>query len=126
MLYGALFVISYLSHSLIDFSLVSVLFLADIPFEGVDYLVYAFANLTVDSHCYLNDPWADTDKPMPSNCEAGGPLQTWSDSPKGNIGQLNCLRKKHPSLKVILSVGGPSFFFSAVLFILLFLCELPF
>ncbi|WP_275157361.1 glycosyl hydrolase family 18 protein [Citrobacter koseri] len=47
----------------------------------------------------IHDPWAALQKP-----QAG--VSNWDDPYKGNFGQLMALKKAHPDLKILPSVGG--------------------
>ncbi|WP_256937659.1 glycosyl hydrolase family 18 protein, partial [Enterobacter chuandaensis] len=47
----------------------------------------------------IHDPWAAIQKP-----QAG--VSNWDDPYKGNFGQLMALKKAHPDLKVLPSIGG--------------------
>ncbi|MBW9427771.1 glycosyl hydrolase family 18 protein [Enterobacter kobei] len=47
----------------------------------------------------IHDPWAALQKP-----QAG--VSNWDDPYKGNFGQLMALKKAHPDLKVLPSIGG--------------------
>ncbi|HFK5771215.1 glycosyl hydrolase family 18 protein [Enterobacter ludwigii] len=47
----------------------------------------------------IHDPWAALQKP-----QAG--VTNWDDPYKGNFGQLMALKKAHPDLKVLPSIGG--------------------
>ncbi len=64
----------------------------------VTHINYAFANIK-DGVIALGDPWADTDRPSPGDCE--------DDScKKGNFNQLNILKSLYPHLQTLISVGG--------------------
>jgi chitinase len=71
---------------------------ADIDASKVTHINYAFANIK-DGEIALGDPWADIDKPFPGDCETAGCL-------KGNFNQLLKLKKAHPLLQTLISVGG--------------------
>ena len=71
---------------------------SQIPAERLTHINYAFANVSPKGECVLGDPWADAQKTYP------GDKQT--DSVKGNFKQLLQLKRKHPHLKTLISVGG--------------------
>lgn len=52
-----------------------------------------------DFQVAIHDPWAALQKP-----QAG--VSAWDDPYKGNFGQLMALKKAHPDLKVLPSIGG--------------------
>lgn len=47
----------------------------------------------------IHDPWAAVQKPQSG-------VSNWDDPYKGNFGQLMALKKAHPGLKVLPSIGG--------------------
>ncbi len=66
-------------------------------------LLYAFANVT-DGQCAIADSWADYQTPyLPS---VNG--QPYSGPLYGNFAALHQLKQLHPSLKVLISIGGAS------------------
>lgn len=67
-------------------------------------LLYAFANVASDGTCAIADSWADYQDPsLPSvtGQPYTGPLY-------GNFAALQQLKQLHPSLKVLISIGGAS------------------
>jgi chitinase len=72
---------------------------ADIPADGLTHVIYAFARIddagkiaVVDKKTALEQPYPDDD---------------WRPGePRGTIRQLHLLKKKHPHLKTLVSVGG--------------------
>lgn len=70
----------------------------DIPAEKLTHINYAFAKI-VDGECALFDSYAAIDKAYPGDKPDAGVL-------RGNFNQLIQLRKKHPHLKTLISVGG--------------------
>ncbi|MDQ7825905.1 MAG: glycosyl hydrolase family 18 protein [Candidatus Eremiobacteraeota bacterium] len=82
----------------------------DIPADSVTHINYAF--FTIDpagSTVQLFDPWADTQKVFTGAQDKGFPDQTWDESAQGeagNLGRLRQLKKIHPHVKTMMSVGG--------------------
>jgi chitinase len=70
---------------------------ADVPADLLTHVNYAFANL-VDGRCVLGDPWADAERPLPTD-DLTLPY-------RGNFNQLSILKREHPHLRTIISVGG--------------------
>jgi chitinase len=73
---------------------------ADVPADKLTHLNYAFARVTPDGECVLFDSFAAVDKAYPGDkWEPPGQL-------RGCFNQLLQLKKKHPHLKTLISVGG--------------------
>ena len=82
--------------------------LADAQSSGaaakLTHLLYAFANVTTDGQCQLADTWADYVDPFLPSVDGTtdpGPLY-------GNFYNLVQLKRLHPQLKVVISLGGAS------------------
>jgi chitinase len=72
---------------------------ADIPYEKITHLNYAFADIGVDGRVTLFDEFAAIDKSFPGD--------TWDQPYRGLINQINNVHKpQHPHLKTMISVGG--------------------
>lgn len=71
---------------------------SEIDASQLTHINYAFANIK-EGKIVLGDEWADTQKPYPGDCTGSGCL-------KGNFNQLKKLKKAHPHLKTLISVGG--------------------
>ncbi|WP_123042412.1 glycosyl hydrolase family 18 protein [Cohnella candidum] len=71
---------------------------ADIDASNITHINYAFANIK-DGEIVVGDPWADTDKVFPGDCESEG-------CKHGNFNQLNRLKTVNPRLQTLISVGG--------------------
>ena len=72
--------------------------MTDIPAEQVDVIDYAFANIA-DGSIALGDPYADIDRFYPGD--------SWDpDSLRGSFHQLQILKRNHPHLRTLISVGG--------------------
>lgn len=72
--------------------------IADVPADKLTHLNYAFAKI-VDGECVLFDRYAAIEKAYPNDKADGKDL-------RGNFHQLHLLKKKHPHLKTLISVGG--------------------
>jgi len=72
---------------------------ADIPYEKITHLNYAFADIAPDGRIALFDEYAAIDKSFPGD--------TWDQPYRGLINQINNVHKpEHPHLKTMISVGG--------------------
>lgn len=70
----------------------------DIPAQQVTAINYAFANIA-DGEIALGDPYADIDRFYPGD--------SWHpDSLRGSFHQLQILKRDHPHLRTLISVGG--------------------
>ncbi|MDG1360051.1 MAG: glycoside hydrolase family 18 protein, partial [Phycisphaerales bacterium] len=72
---------------------------ADIPYDKITHLNYAFADIGPDGRIALFDEYAAIDKSFPGD--------TWDQPYRGLINQINNVHKpEHPHLKTMISVGG--------------------
>lgn len=71
---------------------------ADLPVDKITTVNYAFAKITDSGEVGIFDSWAAVEKPF-------GP-DTWDTPIRGNYGALKRLKDAHPSLEVMISVGG--------------------
>ncbi len=71
---------------------------AQIRAAKLTHINYAFANISPKGECVLGDPWADVQKAYVGD--------RTTDAIKGNFGQLARLKRKHPHLKTLISIGG--------------------
>ncbi|GEM48203.1 glycoside hydrolase family 18 protein [Deinococcus cellulosilyticus] len=78
-------------------------FVQDIPADKITHINYAFANVNAEGKCVLGDPWADVQN---GNL---GVVGEGDKALKGNFAAIKQLKAKHPSLKVLISVGGWTF-----------------
>jgi chitinase len=70
------------------------------------HINYAFGNVA-NSRCVLGDAYADTDKFYDAGLSVDGKADTWDNGAlRGSFNQLLKLKKKHPHLKVMISLGG--------------------
>ncbi len=81
-------------------------FVKDIPAENLTHVQYAFGMPTKDGGCAPTDPWADYDKPFAAEQTVTGEADTWSQPLRGHYNQLLQLKREHPDLKVLISLGG--------------------
>ncbi|GGY23705.1 glycosyl hydrolase family 18 protein [Paludibacterium paludis] len=81
------------------------------------FLNYAFGNVYADGKCGMvtraengngdgGDAWADYQRSFPAAESVDGAADQWSDTLRGNFGQLRKLKFKNPQLKVLISLGG--------------------
>lgn len=80
--------------------------IADVQNSGaaskLTHLLYAFANVSTSGQCAIADSWADYQSPyLPS---VNG--QPYTGPLYGNFAALQQLKQLHPSLKVMISIGG--------------------
>jgi len=71
---------------------------ADIPADKLNVINYAFANITATGDVVLYDSYAAVDKSFPGD--------TWDQPLRGNFNQLIKLKKAHPHLVTMISIGG--------------------
>jgi chitinase len=72
---------------------------ADIPATKVTHINYAFAKVTEQGTCEPYDTYAAVEKAYPGDKPDGPGV-------RGNFNQLQLLKKKHPHLRTLISVGG--------------------
>jgi len=70
---------------------------ADIPADSLSHVIYAFAQI-IDGRCALRDAAMALEEPYPDD----PPGVTYS----GKFRQLQVLKRKHPHLRTLVSVGG--------------------
>jgi chitinase len=71
----------------------------DVPADKLTHLNYAFAKINDQGECALVDSYAAIDKAYPGDTPDAGVL-------RGSFHQLQLLKKKHPHLRTLVSVGG--------------------
>src|SRR5919108_184215 len=85
-------------------------FVNQIPAGKLNVIDYAFAMPTAAGTCALSDPWADYQAPTWSGDNSvDGVADDPSDPDQhvfGNFNQLMKLKAEHPSLQVVMSIGG--------------------
>jgi chitinase len=69
----------------------------DIPADKLTHVIFAFANISASGECVLGDRWADAERPHDD--------EAWNKG-TGSFGQFLQLKKQHPHLKTLISVGG--------------------
>jgi chitinase len=71
-----------------------------VPAAKLTHINYAFSNISAEGRCVLGDPYADIDK-------AGGWPGEWNPGQlRGNFRAFKELKRAHPHLKLLISVGG--------------------
>src|SRR5215218_3912310 len=74
---------------------------------------YAFGNVAPDGNgnvtCQLADTWADYQRPVGASESVTGEADGPDQALRGNFNQLRELKKLHPDLKVLMSIGGWTF-----------------
>jgi len=82
--------------------------LADLEASGgaakLTHLFYAFADVTPDGQCRVRDAWADFVTPFLRPVKGLPSIMP----PFGNFAELRKLKRLHPNLKILISVGGAS------------------
>jgi chitinase len=83
---------------------------SNIPAAKLTHINYAFANISPDGKCAIGDAFADLDKGF------GFPGEWDPGALRGNFRALKELKKSHPNLKILISIGGWSWskYFSQV------------
>src|SRR5439155_7232000 len=85
-------------------------FVNQIPATKLNVIDYAFAMPTADGTCGLSDPWSDYQAPTWSGDNSVDGVADDPSNPNqhvfGNFNQLMKLKAQHPSLKVVMSIGG--------------------
>ncbi|KJZ69595.1 hypothetical protein HIM_11009 [Hirsutella minnesotensis 3608] len=74
---------------------------SDLPVTDISHALYAFQTLQADGTVQPSDTFADLAKLYPGDSSASG-----REEAHGCVGQFFHLKKKHRSLKVMLSIGG--------------------
>jgi GH18 family chitinase len=74
--------------------------IAELPAAQLTHVFYAFARVTKDGRMALGDPCLDV-----GDCPAGDTTHA-GRGPGGNFAALRRLKERHPTLKVVISVGG--------------------
>ncbi|KND86219.1 Chitinase 1 [Tolypocladium ophioglossoides CBS 100239] len=73
----------------------------NLPATDVTQALYAFLSLKADGEVYSGDAYADLEKYYPAR-----PWDEEGINAHGCVKQLYLLKKKHPSVKVVPSIGG--------------------
>ncbi|MFP2924670.1 glycosyl hydrolase family 18 protein [Pyxidicoccus sp. 3LG] len=73
---------------------------SNVPAAQLTHINYAFANISSEGKCTIGDPFADIDK-------GGGWPGEWNPGAlRGNFRAFKELKRTHPHLKLLISVGG--------------------
>ncbi|KAB5517428.1 glycoside hydrolase family 18 protein [Coniochaeta sp. 2T2.1] len=72
-----------------------------LPVDHLTHVFYGFVNLDAQGNVHTDDSWADVEKILDNGSQAGDATYA-----AGCVGQLNTLKKAHPHVKVLLSIGG--------------------
>jgi chitinase len=70
------------------------------------HINYAFSDVTAAGVCASADSWADWETAFPAESSVDGVADVAGQPLSGNLNQLAKLKKKHPGLKVLISLGG--------------------
>jgi chitinase len=70
------------------------------------HINYAFGDVTAAGVCASADAWADWQTPFSAELSVDGVADVAGQPISGNFNQLLELKKKHPKLKVLISLGG--------------------
>jgi chitinase len=70
------------------------------------HINYAFGPVTAAGVCDSADPWADWQTPFSAELSVDGVGDVAGQPISGNLNQLAELKKKHPGLRVLISLGG--------------------
>src|ERR671931_1726670 len=85
-------------------------FVNQIPVGRLNVIDYAFAMPTAAGTCGLSDPWSDYQAPTWSGDNSVDGVADDPSDPNqhvfGNFNQLLKLKAAHPSLRVVMSIGG--------------------
>jgi len=73
-------------------------FITDIPADQLTHLNYHAIAVSANGQCASADEWADTKFSYPGDKP--------TDRVRGNFKQVQLLKKSHPALKVLMSIGG--------------------
>ena len=73
-------------------------FVTDIPVDHLTHLNYYAIDISQNGQCVSTDPWADTQFPYPGD--------KTTERLRGNFKQLQLLKKGHPDLKILMTIGG--------------------
>lgn len=95
----------YSSNEAPEFPVISVYFaswsiysrnfrLSDVDGSRITHLIYAFAKISENFEIVFDDEWAALESPHPHTGE------------RGFVGEMASFRKKHPHIKIGLSIGG--------------------
>ena len=76
-------------------------FVTDIPAENLTHLIYSAIDISDNGQCVSSDEWADMRYPYPGDGQ--------NERLRGNFKQLNELRRNHPDLQILMSVGSWNF-----------------
>ena len=71
---------------------------SDIPADKLNVINYAFANISAAGDVIIYDSFAAVEKSFPGD--------TWDQPMRGNFNQLIKLKKAHPHLVTMISIGG--------------------
>jgi chitinase len=84
-------------------------FVKQIPANRLNVVDYAFAAPTAAGACGLSDAWSDYEAPTPAEQSVDGVADDSANASQhlyGNFNQLKKLKAAHPSLRVVMSIGG--------------------
>src|SRR5690348_3476528 len=85
----------YTSYSITD---TPPYFVTDVPVDRLTDLNYYAVDISANGQCVSTDPWADTKFPYPGDKP--------TERLRGNFKQLQLLKKSHPNLQILMTIGG--------------------
>ncbi len=80
--------------------------IADVPADQLTHLIYAFTKIDENDELAVSDEYGALKKQFNDEQSVDGIADTWDQELRGNFNQLAELKKAHPDLKVIISIGG--------------------
>jgi chitinase len=81
-------------------------FVKDIPANKLTHINYAFSNVSSRGECTLGNAAADVERVYSAEESVSGQSDSKSATFHGNFNQLLELKKQHPGIKVLISIGG--------------------
>lgn len=73
-------------------------YVTDIPVDQLTHVIYEHIDVSASNQCVSRDPWADVEYSYPGDDRF--------ERVRGNFKQLQELKVRNPSLRIIMSIGG--------------------